>query len=76
MLDSTTTVLMLIAVVFIYMLPTLIAFGREHRRRMDVTVVNILFGWTLIGWLLAIVWALRNPTERQASEHAEVAIPG
>ena len=57
MFDSTTTVIMLIIVVFIYMLPTLIAFGREHPRRLDLAVVNILFGWTLIGWLACFFWA-------------------
>jgi T4 superinfection immunity protein len=57
MFDSTTTVIMLIIVVFIYLLPTIIAFGRDHRRRMDVAVVNILFGWTLIGWFACFFWA-------------------
>jgi len=57
MLDSTTTILMLLAIVFIYMLPTFIAFGREHPRRQDIAVVNILLGWTLIGWIGVFLWA-------------------
>lgn len=57
MYGSTETILMLLIIVLIYMLPTLIAFGREHPRRMDVAVVNILFGWTLIGWIAAFLWA-------------------
>ncbi|HZK91314.1 MAG TPA: superinfection immunity protein [Stellaceae bacterium] len=65
MFDSTTTVIMLIIVVAIYMLPTLIAFGREHPRRMDLAVVNILFGWTLIGWFAVFFWALLARTAPQ-----------
>jgi len=57
MLGSTTTILMLMAIVLIYILPTLIAFSREHPRRQDVAVVNILLGWTLIGWIAVFLWA-------------------
>jgi uncharacterized membrane protein len=57
MYGSTATILMLMAIVLIYMLPTFIAFGREHPRRQDVAVINILFGWTLIGWIGAFLWA-------------------
>jgi uncharacterized membrane protein len=57
MYGSTATILMLMAIVLIYMLPTFIAFGREHPRRQDVAVVNIILGWTLIGWLVAFLWA-------------------
>lgn len=67
MFDSTTTVIMLAIVVFLYMLPTLIAFAREHRRRVDVAVLNILFGWTLIGWVLVFLWAaLARPAAQTA----------
>jgi hypothetical protein len=57
MIGSTATILMLLAIVVIYMLPTLIAFGREHPRRQDIAVLNILFGWTLIGWIAVFLWA-------------------
>ena len=61
MLDNTTTVVLLILIVAIYMLPTLIANARDHPRRRQITVVNILFGWTLIGWLIAFFWAAMGP---------------
>jgi hypothetical protein len=57
MFGSTATILMLMAIVVIYILPTLIAFGREHPRRQDVAVLNIVLGWTLIGWIGAFLWA-------------------
>jgi uncharacterized membrane protein len=65
MLDNTTTIIMLIFVVVIYMLPTLLAFGREHPRRNDIAVINILLGWTLIGWLAVFLWALLTRVEEQ-----------
>jgi uncharacterized membrane protein len=62
MFGSTATILMLMAIVLIYMLPTFIAFGREHPRRQDVAVINILFGWTLIGWIAVFLWATLTAT--------------
>lgn len=57
MIGNTTTILMVLAIVLLYMLPTLIAFGRAHPRRQDVALVNILVGWTLIGWIAVFLWA-------------------
>jgi Superinfection immunity protein len=65
MLGSTSTILMLLAIGLIYMLPTLIAFGREHPRRQDITVLNIVLGWTLIGWFVAFFWASLTHVEDQ-----------
>ena len=65
MLDSTTNILMLLAVVLIYMLPSLIAYSREHPRRQDILVLNILLGWTLIGWILIFLWASLAQVENQ-----------
>jgi hypothetical protein len=38
----------------IYFAPTIIAFNREHGNKYVVLIINIVFGWTLIGWLVAI----------------------
>lgn len=65
MLGSTTTILMLLAIVLIYMLPTIVAFGREHPRRQDITVLNILLGWTLIGWVAVFLWAALTHVEEE-----------
>jgi hypothetical protein len=65
MYGSTATILMLLAIALIYMLPTLIAFGREHPQRQNLAVVNILFGWTLIGWFAVFFWAVLTPVEEE-----------
>jgi Superinfection immunity protein len=65
MFDNTTAIIMLIFAALIYMLPTLIAFGREHPRRQDIAVINILLGWTLIGWLAIFLWASLARVESQ-----------
>jgi hypothetical protein len=41
----------------IYFLPTVIAVLREYRFGWPIFFINLFFGWTLIGWVGALVWA-------------------
>jgi Superinfection immunity protein len=41
-----------------YLLPTLVALARHHRQRQAIAALNILLGWTFVGWVVALVWAL------------------
>ena len=45
----------------IYFLPTLFAFRRQHYNRGAILVLNLFLGWTLIGWVVALVWACMKP---------------
>ena len=65
MLSNTTNIIMLLLIVLIYMLPSLIAYSREHPRRQDIAVLNILLGWTLIGWIAIFLWASLAQFERE-----------
>jgi len=46
----------------IYMLPSIIAYKRNHLNIACVVLVNIFFGWTLLGWLIALIWATSSHT--------------
>lgn len=46
----------------IYFLPTTVAFLNRHHQKEAIAVLNVLLGWTLIGWAIALVWAfMRQP---------------
>lgn len=47
--------------VFIYFIPAIIALSREHRSGWAIFALNLLTGWTGLGWIISIVWALTNP---------------
>ena len=49
-----------------YMLPWAIAAVRGNRNSWTVFWVNLLLGWTVVGWVVALVMAIR--------EHRVVAI--
>jgi hypothetical protein len=42
----------------IYFLPTILAAIGKNRNVIAIGVLNLLLGWTILGWVAAIVWAL------------------
>ncbi len=56
---------MVIIAVAIYILPTILVWKRQSSRRWKVTAINLLLGWTLIGWVVAMVmtFAYEPPPE-------------
>jgi hypothetical protein len=49
----------------IYFLPSLIAVARAHRRLGTIVLLNLLLGWTFVGWVLALAWALAGSRRRR-----------
>lgn len=45
----------------VYITPTVIAHHRGHHQRQAITLLNILLGWTFLGWVAAMVWANTAP---------------
>jgi Superinfection immunity protein len=43
-----------------YFLPSIIALARSKRDILAIILLNFLLGWTLIGWVVALVWALKT----------------
>lgn len=47
-----------LAALVVYFLPAVIAMNYRVRRSGAITTMNLLLGWTFIGWALALVWAI------------------
>lgn len=43
----------------VYFLPSAIASAREHRRGKSIFALNLLLGWTVVGWGAALIWCFR-----------------
>jgi hypothetical protein len=59
--------LILLMLVGPYWVPTFVAFSRKHPSRGGVFALNFFLGWTFIGWVIALVWALSDNKAGQAS---------
>ena len=50
----------------IYLLPIIIAAAKHKRDMLGVVLLNVLAGWSLVGWIISLVWAFspdRDSTE-------------
>ena len=43
-----------------YFLPTVIALLREKRDKLSIFLLNFFLGWSVIGWVIALLWALKT----------------
>ena len=46
----------------LYFLPALIAGHRHLHERAAITLLNLFLGWTFIGWVIALIWAIVAPS--------------
>ena len=44
-------------VALLYFFPTFVAALREHQKAGAILVLNLFLGWTILGWIVALVWA-------------------
>lgn len=55
-----------VAFVFmLYMLPWVIARIRYHKNAASIFVFNFIFGWTILGWLIALVWCFSSNVQEE-----------
>lgn len=65
----------LIIMLFVYFIPYAIAHSRKHRSASAILLVNVLLGWTLIGWLWALIWSLTGNVVQRAAPGSEIPTP-
>lgn len=46
-----------------YLLPTGIAIARSRTNTGSIFVLNLFLGWTFVGWVVALIWAVAKDTE-------------
>ena len=49
-------ILVLLIAVGIYFLPSIIGYNKKNANA--ICMLNLLLGWTLIGWVVALIWAM------------------
>jgi len=53
-------IIIIILAILVYFLPSLIASRRKHKNINPIQVLNIFLGWTFLGWIAALIWALTD----------------
>jgi len=46
-----------------YCLPAIVAQHRGHHNAAAILMLDLLLGWTGLGWIIAMVWAMTAPRQ-------------
>ena len=65
--------IILLVSLFLYFLPSYLA--RNNANFTAILILNILAGWTFIGWIIALVWALSPGRQQQVAAPQPTAPP-
>ena len=70
------TTFWILVMLAVYFVPAMVAASRKHNNLTAIFALNLLLGWTVLGWVAAIVWALTgNITNRGPTPQTHVRCP-
>lgn len=52
--------MVIIVVGIIYFAPTVNAMLRDHKNSGAIGTLNFFLGWTVLGWVIALVWSMTD----------------
>jgi RsiW-degrading membrane proteinase PrsW (M82 family) len=64
-LSGSPSLIILIALCF---LPVIIAAVQNHHNGLSILVVNLFLGWTIVGWVVALAWAVSTISPAKPTE--------
>jgi T4 superinfection immunity protein/SH3 domain-containing protein len=67
-------VLVLLILLVLYFLPTIVAAASNKRKTGAIFVLNLLLGWTLLGWVGSLVWAVADERSDSRREYEPVFV--
>ena len=62
-------------IICIYFLPYFVAKYRKHKNSTLIGFMNLIFGWSVIGWLAILIWASVTRATEPADPVIVVNIP-
>jgi uncharacterized membrane protein YqaE (UPF0057 family) len=65
--------ILIVGAVFLYFVPVVIAMGRGMSSSGMLLFLNIILGWTVLGWFFCILWAATGSTRAQETFYREAA---
>jgi hypothetical protein len=61
------SIILFIVMLLVYFAPTFVARARHHHNYGAIVALNAFLGWTFIGWVASLVWALTATKEASAA---------
>lgn len=61
------TIIFFPAAIALYFVPSAVALYRKRANSTPIILLNLLLGWTFLGWVVALIWAHSSPAQPQPS---------
>ena len=55
--------ILLVVGAILYFVPTVLAWWMHVKSARAIFYVNLVFGWTIVGWIVALMWAMAERNE-------------
>ncbi len=55
-----STFLGVIVISLVYFFPAIVAMSKGQKDARSILVINLFLGWTAIGWVAALAWAVKK----------------
>ena len=65
-MDFLYIALSVLSSIAVYLFPTGVALERKHPKATGIALLNIFLGWTFLGWVAALIWAVNEPFPSEA----------
>jgi hypothetical protein len=59
---------MAILVGCLYFLPSIIAGLKRKKSIVSILIMNIFLGWTIVGWIVAFIWAMVGSRSKSVTD--------
>ncbi len=58
----------ILSIVILYLLPSIVEIKRGTKYTSGIFLLNLLLGWTILGWIASLIWAVSAPIETDKSK--------
>ena len=55
--------ILLVVGAILYFVPTVLAWWMHVKSAKAIFYVNLVFGWTIVGWIVALMWVMAERNE-------------
>jgi len=69
-METLVFIVMLLISFGMYFLPSFVANSKKHKNLTGIILLNLLLGWTFLGWVIALVWSVQAQDKQKVVDEA------
>lgn len=70
--ENYSVIIFVIIFLAIYLIPSSNAISRDHKDKKAIFALNILLGWTALGWIASLIWSYTGVDNRKKKHDDQV----